>query len=145
MTLHSGPDQAEIFTIYDLEPGTDYRVRITAHNSAGSSVNTYRFSTLPTPGHPDTVRAGEAGELWGSLSSWSLVLVGSLGLVTVSTIVYLAHLTLSKLLAKKQPGQQQSNLTYDQYDQYHEMRQLEPGESLQATPAHTKYEGEGES
>ena len=37
-----------MFTIYDLQPSTKYNVRITAHNSAGSSVNTYSCSTLPS-------------------------------------------------------------------------------------------------
>ena len=74
--------------------------------------------------------------MWSSWSSWSLLLLASLGLVTVSSILYLGHVTLHKLITKKEPSQQQNNQSYDQYDQYHEMRQLEPQESVQGTPAH---------
>ena len=137
VVLEAGHSQ--MFTIYDLRPGTSYKVRITAHNSAGSSVNSYNFSTLPPAGPADTIRAGGAGEVWSSWSSWSswsLLLLASLGLVTVSSILYLGHLTLHKLITKKEPSQQQNNQSYDQYDQYHEMKQLEPQESVQVTPAH---------
>lgn len=41
------PHSQQMFTIYDLQPSTGYTVRITAHNSAGSSVNTYSCTTLP--------------------------------------------------------------------------------------------------
>ena len=128
------PGSREIFTIYDLAGGTGYTVRITAHNSAGSSVNTYSFSTLPSAGPADTVLAGGAGgELW---TSWSLLVVGSLCLLAASACVYLSHLALNKLIHKKPPSEQQNNLNYDH--QYQEMRQLQPQENiLQLTPVHT--------
>ena len=37
-----------IFPIYDLQPSTSYVVKMTAHNSAGSSAETYAFTTLDT-------------------------------------------------------------------------------------------------
>jgi hypothetical protein len=40
--------EMEIFTIYDLQPSTSYTVKMTAHNSAGSSAKTYTFITLDT-------------------------------------------------------------------------------------------------
>ena len=40
--------EMEIFPIYDLHPSTSYAVKMTAHNSAGSSAKTYAFSTLDT-------------------------------------------------------------------------------------------------
>ena len=132
------PGSREMFTIYDLDGGVSYTVRITAHNSAGSSVNTYHFSTLPSAGPADTFLAGGAsGELW---SSWSLVVVGSLCLLAASTCVYLSHLALNKLIIKKPPSEQQNNLNYD-HSQYQEMRQLEHQENiLQLTPAHTSLD-----
>lgn len=128
------PGSREMFTIYDLAGGSSYSVRITAHNSAGSSVNTYHFSTLPAAGPADTVLAGGAGgELW---SSWSLLVVGSLCLLAASACVYLSHLALNKLIHKKAPREQENNLNYDH--QYQEMRQLQPQENiLQLTPVHT--------
>ena len=38
----------ELFPIYDLQPGTSYNLKMTAHNSAGSSSETYGFATLDT-------------------------------------------------------------------------------------------------
>ena len=42
------PTSKQMFVIHDLQPSTGYRVRITAHNAAGSSVNTYSSTTLPS-------------------------------------------------------------------------------------------------
>ena len=38
----------ELFPIYDLQPGTSYSLKMTAHNSAGSSSQTFSFATLET-------------------------------------------------------------------------------------------------
>ena len=40
--------EMEIFPIYDLDPSTSYAVKMTAHNSAGSSAKTFALSTLDT-------------------------------------------------------------------------------------------------
>lgn len=42
--------QGQRFVVLDLKPGTQYSLRITAHNSAGSTVKEYRFSTLGDDG-----------------------------------------------------------------------------------------------
>ena len=36
----------EGFSVLDLSPETHYKLRMTAHNSAGSTVSIYRFTTL---------------------------------------------------------------------------------------------------
>ena len=131
------PGSREMFAIYDLVGGLSYAVRITAHNSAGSSVNTYHFSTLPSAGPADTVLAGgSSGEVW---ASWSLLVVGSLCLLAASTCVYLSSLALNKLIQKKPAREEQNNQNYDH--QYQEMRQLQTQENiLQLTPAHTSLD-----
>ena len=45
LTNNAKVDQ-EVFPIYDLRPGTRYSLKLTAHNSAGSSTKTYTFTTL---------------------------------------------------------------------------------------------------
>lgn len=40
----------KIFNIIDLHPGSQYKLRVTAHNAAGSSVANYRFTTLTAIG-----------------------------------------------------------------------------------------------
>lgn len=39
-------DNTSEYLVLDLRPATHYTLRITAHNSAGSSVATYPFTTL---------------------------------------------------------------------------------------------------
>lgn len=39
-------DNTSEFVVLDLKPGHRYTLRVTAHNSAGSSVATYPFTTL---------------------------------------------------------------------------------------------------
>ena len=38
----------ELFPVYDLNPSTSYSLKMTAHNSAGSSSKTYSLTTLAT-------------------------------------------------------------------------------------------------
>jgi hypothetical protein len=40
----------KVFNIVDLHPGSQYKLRVTAHNAAGSSVANYRFTTLTAIG-----------------------------------------------------------------------------------------------
>ena len=41
-------DKTELFPIHDLQPHTGYTLRVTAHNSAGSTEHTYSVTTLGT-------------------------------------------------------------------------------------------------
>lgn len=40
----------KVFSITDLHPGSQYKLRVSAHNAAGSSVANYRFTTLTAVG-----------------------------------------------------------------------------------------------
>lgn len=40
----------KVFNIIGLHPGSQYKLRVTAHNAAGSSVANYRFTTLTAVG-----------------------------------------------------------------------------------------------
>jgi hypothetical protein len=40
----------KVFSLVDLSPGSQYRLRVTAHNAAGSNVANYRFTTLTAIG-----------------------------------------------------------------------------------------------
>lgn len=40
----------KLYSLTGLSPASAYRLRITAHNSAGSTVATYRFITLNSQG-----------------------------------------------------------------------------------------------
>ena len=44
--LDLAQDNAMHYVVLDLKPRTPYVLRITAHNSAGSTVKEYKFSTL---------------------------------------------------------------------------------------------------
>ncbi|GAB6021006.1 Down syndrome cell adhesion molecule-like protein 1 [Chamberlinius hualienensis] len=49
VSTHIKPDQKRL-VIPGLRPGTWYKMRMTAHNSAGSTIATYEFATLTTYG-----------------------------------------------------------------------------------------------
>jgi hypothetical protein len=40
----------KVFAIVELQPGSQYKLRVTAYNAAGSSVANYRFTTLTAIG-----------------------------------------------------------------------------------------------
>ncbi|XP_021939407.1 Down syndrome cell adhesion molecule-like protein Dscam2 isoform X3 [Zootermopsis nevadensis] len=40
----------KVFSLVDLSPGSQYRLRVTAHNAAGSNVANYRFTTVTAIG-----------------------------------------------------------------------------------------------
>jgi hypothetical protein len=40
----------KVFSLVNLSPGSQYKLRVTAHNAAGSSVANYRFTTLTAIG-----------------------------------------------------------------------------------------------
>jgi hypothetical protein len=40
----------KVFIIVDLHPGSQYKLRVTAHNTAGSTVANFRFATLTAVG-----------------------------------------------------------------------------------------------
>ena len=95
----------------------------------------------------DTVLAAGGGITpEGIWSVWSVCVLVSLALVLVSTGVYVIHMTVHKLLLRKerQPAvEQQGNAGhYDPYGQYHEMRQLHQQETLPVTPSHTTLNNE---
>ena len=95
----------------------------------------------------DTVLAAGGGITpEGIWSVWSVCVLVSLGLVLVSTGVYVIHVTIHKLLLNKegQPAVEQHVNAghYDPYGQYHEMRQLHQQETLPVTPAHTALNNE---
>ena len=95
----------------------------------------------------DTVLAAGGGITpEGIWSVWSVCVLVSLGLVLVSTGVYVIHMTINKLLLNKegQPAVEQHVNAghYDPYGQYHEMRQLHQQETLPVTPVHTALNNE---
>lgn len=40
----------KVFSLVDLSPGSQYKLRVRAHNAAGSNVANYRFTTLTATG-----------------------------------------------------------------------------------------------
>lgn len=95
----------------------------------------------------DTVLAAGGGiTSEGVWSVWSVCVLVSLAMVLVSTGVYVIHMSVQRLLLSKarQPAGEQPGTAghYDQYDQYHEMRQLHHQETLPVTPAHTALNNE---
>ncbi|XP_058987901.1 cell adhesion molecule Dscam2 [Musca domestica] len=45
------PSTERIYTVSDLQPGTKYQLKVTAHNNAGSTTALYNFTTLSSPGN----------------------------------------------------------------------------------------------
>ena len=150
LSPHSDP----VFTVYDLTPGTQYNVRITAHNSAGSSVHQYLCATLSTPGdrdHPVLAAGGSLSSETRDWSVWSVGIIVSLGLLLLCGCTYLVHLTVHRVITSKTPSnhhhhQQPQHHQQSQYDQYHEMLQLQHRDqelvNIQLTPAHTAINNE---
>lgn len=69
------------YVVLDLKPGTLYVLRITAHNSAGSTVKEYSFSTLGNDGKK--MAASEERPLVNQTPMWnlSIILLVPVGLV----------------------------------------------------------------
>merc|ERR1719474_715078 len=89
LTNNAKVDQ-EVFPIYDLRPGTRYSLKLTAHNSAGSSTKTYTFTTLLANGSGIIPMLAQEAE--SSVNGW-VFLCASLAIccLLVAGAGYLSH------------------------------------------------------
>ena len=76
------------FVVLDLKPRTNYILRITAHNSAGSTVKEFTFTTLNSDGTPLAASEGP------KISHSEMVLPVILVAFTITSIVLGIGLTL---------------------------------------------------
>ena len=90
--------ESGLFTVNDLRAGTNYDFRITAHNSAGSSVKTYRGRTTSVT---EGALSSSLGEKHSSQSkigvSWEVIA----GATAVSSILFIAVVYISHHLRKR--------------------------------------------
>ena len=94
-------DVGEVFLISDLEPGTAFTLRMTGHNSAGSTVATFPFTTSNSQGALPSSMVDSSSS---PITSWPLLglllLLSTLGLLTLGLV---SRKLLAKLLAPKLP------------------------------------------
>ena len=91
-----------LFLISDLRPGTAYTLRMTAHNSAGSTVATFPFSTLDSEGALPSSMVNSANS---PLSGWSLLgLLLLLSCVAILALGLASRSIVSHLLGPKLPS-----------------------------------------
>lgn len=77
------------YVVLDLKPSTKYILRITAHNSAGSTVKEYRFSTLGDDGRKIASEEPliNQSQAWNSLVSMLIFLPILAFLLVISLII----------------------------------------------------------
>ena len=91
-----------LFLISDLRPGTAYTLRMTAHNSAGSTVATFPFSTLDSEG---ALPSSMVNSSTSPLTGWSLLgLLLLLSCVTILALGLASRSIVSRLIGPKLPS-----------------------------------------
>ena len=87
------------FLILDLKPETHYSLRITAHNSAGSTVGQFPFTTLSSSGAtiaPELIIHSEYGGIFGSFSASVAIPIFIALVLTVVTVATSLLLVVNK-------------------------------------------------
>ena len=88
-----------LFLISDLRPGTAYTLRMTAHNSAGSTVATFPFSTLDSEGALPSSMVNSPGSPLGGWSLLGLLLL--LSCVAILVLGLASRSIVSRLIRPK--------------------------------------------
>ena len=123
----------EVFPVYDLQPLTTYTLRVTAHNSAGSSTQEYSLTTLGTGSNSPHMDYNQPGT-----HSWRVV-VPLLGLFSLLLAggVYMFHRMVRQLTGAKITTAPQSDLNTDEYHQLQLYHQPSPCMVHQAQPGYS--------
>ena len=92
--------ESSIYTIRGLDPATQYFIKVTAHNTAGSSVAEYPFSTLTLQGlELPRLRAGDFGGEGGGGDPLSAHTIGIAIKVILTVLLSVAFIVASFYLA----------------------------------------------
>ena len=90
--------ESGLFTVNDLRAGTNYDFRITAHNSAGSSVKTYKRTTSSVTEGALSSSLGEKHSAQNeTVMSWKVITVAT----AMSSILFIGVVYISHHLGKR--------------------------------------------